>query len=299
MESIFLTINTTTSDTIIKLTANSVLTSGSHEFNNIDDAKNSPLVQQLFHLPFIKRVLISANFIALERFDIVEWDAVQEEVKQQIENYLNSGSELIIEDEPKKLTPVEIYSEVTPNPTVLKFVSNKRIVERDFEFKNIEEAKDSQLATELFNFPFVKEVFISENYVSITKFDVVEWSEITNEIRSFVKQFIAEGKTVVSNNIDLNTNTENTTQTVETENLDDVSKKIIEILDEHIRPAVAADGGNILFQSYNEKEKIVNVILQGACSGCPSSTITLKNGIENMLKQLIPGKIEEVVAVNY
>ncbi|WP_111706631.1 NifU family protein [Lutibacter citreus] len=299
MEPISFTINTTTSDTIIKLTATSVLTSGSHEFNNIDEAKNSPLVQQLFHLPFIKRVLISANFIALERYAIIEWDTVQEEVKEQIENYLNSGGELIIEEESKKLVPVEVYSEVTPNPAVLKFVSNKRIVEKDFEFKNIEEAKGSLLATELFNFPFVKEVFISENYVSITKFDIVEWSEVTNEIRSFVKQFIAEGKTVVSENIETNSKAENKIESTETENLDDVSKQIIDILDEYIRPAVAADGGNILFQSYNEEEKIVSVILQGACSGCPSSTITLKNGIENMLKQLIPGKIEEVVAVNY
>ncbi|WP_298367914.1 NifU family protein [uncultured Lutibacter sp.] len=299
MKPISLTINTTTSETIIKLTSTSVLTSGSYEYNNVDEAKNSPLAQQLFHLPFIKRVLISANFIALERFSIVEWADVQEEVKEQIESYLNNGGELLIEEQPKKIIPVEVYSEVTPNPAVLKFVSNKKIVDQDFEFKNIEEAKNAPLATELFKFPFIKEVFISENYVSITKFDIVEWSEITNEIRGFIKQFIAEGKTIVEKSTQTSAVDKKDIENNNTDDLDDVSKQIIGILDEYIRPAVAADGGNILFQSYNSEEKIVSVILQGACSGCPSSTITLKNGIENMLKQLIPGKIEEVVAVNY
>lgn len=300
METISLSINNTTSDTIIKFTASSILTSGSHEYNNVDEAKNSPLAQQLFHLPFIKRVLISANFIALERFSIVEWADVQKEVKEQIENYLNNGGVLITEETTKKLVPVEVYAEVTPNPTVLKFVSNKKLVEFDLEYKNIEEAKNSPLATELFNFPFVKEVFVSENYVSITKFDVVEWNEVTNDIRSYIKQFVAEAKTIVLEGTKPNTTKNETENTIsEAENLDDVSKQIVSILDEYIRPAVAADGGNILFQSYDENSKIVNVLLQGACSGCPSSTITLKNGIENMLKQMIPGKIEEVVAVNY
>ncbi len=298
MEAISLKIDTTTNNAIIKFTASTVLISGSYQFNNIDEAKNSPLAQQLFHLPFVKRVLISANFVAIEKFDIVEWSDVQEEVKEQIETSLNSPGVLILEEkEPQKKVPIEVYSEVTPNPSVLKFVANKKLVETDFEFKNIEEAKNAPLATELFNFSFVKEVFISENYVSVTKFDVVEWEEITVEIRSFIKQFIADGKKIVSMNIEQKKNTPSTIE--DTTNLDEVSKKIISILDEYIKPAVAADGGNILFQSYDANSQTVNVILQGACSGCPSSTITLKNGIENMLKQLIPGKIGEVVAVNH
>lgn len=298
MEAISLKIDTTTNNAIIKFTASTVLISGSYQFNNIDEAKNSPLAQQLFHLPFVKRVLISANFVAIERFDIVEWSDVQEEVKEQIETYLNNPGVLVLEEkEAQKKVPIEVYSEVTPNPSVLKFVANKKLVETDFEFKNIEEAKNAPLATELFNFSFVKEVFISENYVSITKFDVVEWEEITIEVRSFIKQFIADGKKIVSMNIEQKKNTPSTIE--DTTNLDEVSKKIISILDEYIKPAVAADGGNILFQSYDANSQTVNVILQGACSGCPSSTITLKNGIENMLKQLIPGKIGEVVAVNH
>lgn len=296
MEKISLKIERTTVDTIIKFSANTILTNGNYQFNNIDEAKKAPLAQQLFHLPFIKRVLFAVNFIALERYNIVEWVDVEKEVKEQLENYLNSGEPLIIETTSVKKIPVEIYAEVTPNPSVLKFVSNKKLVETDFEFKNIEEAKESQLAMELFNFPFVKEIFISENYVSITKYDIVEWNDVMTEIRSFIKEFIASGKTIVNTNI---TETQKPKTETNFTNLDDVSKQIINILDEYIKPAVAADGGNILFQSYEEKTKVVNVILQGACSGCPSSTITLKNGIENMLKQMIPGKIEEVVAVNY
>ena len=298
MKAITLYIEKTNSDTILKFSSNNILTSGSYDFNNIDEAKNSPLAQQLFHLPFVKRVFISANFIAIERFSIVEWADVQEEVKEQLENYINNNGVIISEEIVSKKIPVEVYAEVTPNPSVLKFVANKKLVETDVEYKNIEEAKNSPLATELFNFPFTKEVFISENYVSITKFDIVEWSEVTVEVRSFIKQFIANGNTIVNTTVEKPVKTI-TNNTSDSEKLDDVSLQIINILDEYIRPAVAADGGNILFQSYNQDSKIVNVILQGVCSGCPSSTITLKNGIENMLKQLIPGKIEEVVAVNY
>lgn len=295
MKNRVLKIEKTNTDTILKFTANDILASGSHQYNNIDEANNSPLAQQLFYLPFVKRVFISANFIALERFSIVEWDDVQDEVKEQIENYLNEGGVLVSEETAPKKIPVEVYAELTPNPSVLKFVANIKLVDNDLEFKNSEEAKNAPLAIELFNFPFVKEVFISENYVSITKKDTVEWGEITVEIRSFIRQFIADGKTIALENAVQKKVPEVYTPDVE---LDDVSKQIIDILEEYIKPAVAADGGNILFQSYSASSKTVNVILQGACSGCPSSTITLKNGIENMLKQLIPGKINEVVAVN-
>ena len=297
METISLKIDKTTTEAIIKFTASEVLISGSYQFNNIDEAKNSPLAQQLFHLPFVKRVFISANFIAVERFDIVEWSDVQEEVKEQIENYLNNPGVLVLEEtDSQQKTPVEIYAESTPNPSVLKFVANKKLVESDFEFKSAENTKDSPLATELFNFPFVKEVFISENYVSVTKSDTIEWGEITVEIRSFIREYIVADKTIVSANSQPK---ENTQTAIETDtNLDDVSKKVIDLLDQYVKPAVAADGGNIAFQSYDATTQTVNVILQGACSGCPSSTVTLKNGIENMLKQLIPGKISQVVAVN-
>lgn len=297
MSTITLHIEKTTNEAIIKFSANVILSKDTHQFGNIDEAKNSPLAQELFHLPFVKRVLISVNFIAVERYSIVEWADVQEELRTQLEDYLNNDGVILIEDTTSKKVPVEVYAEETPNPHVQKYVANKKLVINDLEYKDASEAKNSPLAIELFHFPFVKEVFISENYVSITKNEFIEWGEITVELRSFIKEYIAAGKTITNEVGEKQVkNIENTQNFAD---LDDVSIQIISILDEHIRPAVASDGGNILFQSYDVDTKVVSVLLQGACSGCPSSTITLKNGIENMLKQLIPGKIEEVVAINY
>ena len=287
----------TKNETILKFAAPTILTNGSYEFNNVDEAVNSPLAQQLFYLPFVKRVLISTNFIAIERFSIIEWKDVQEEVKEQIENYLNSGG--IVINEPKeeiKKIPVEIYAESTPNPSVIKFVANKMLVEVDYEFKNKGEAENTPLAKELFKFPYVKEVFISQNYIAIVKTESVEWLEITNDLRNFIRNYITNGNEIISKE----TEQIKSAAIIEESQVEmsEISQQIISILDEYVKPAVAADGGNIAFQSFNETTKTVNVILQGACNGCPSSTITLKNGIENMLKQLLPDKIEQVVALN-
>jgi len=298
MDNISVSIQPTNTATILKFVHTSIITNGSYEYNNIDDAKNSVLAQQLFHLPFVKKIYITANFIAIERYDIIEWVDVQEEVKSEIERYLNDGN-LIIDAEVKstKKVAIEIYAESTPNPGVMKFVANRMLTSQTFEFKNIDEAKDAPLAIELFKLPFIKEVFISENYVSVAKFDIAEWSEVANEVRSYIRQYIADGNIILNENI-VPKIVKSLATTTTVENLDETSQQIIDILDEYIRPAVAADGGNIQFESYDEKSKTVNVILQGACSGCPSSTMTLKSGIETMLKEMIPNKIESVIAIN-
>tara|TARA_B110000967_G_scaffold210029_1_gene269694 strand:- start:4429 stop:5328 length:900 start_codon:yes stop_codon:yes gene_type:complete len=293
-----ISIQQTSNPKIIKFETNSFLTKyESFEFSNIDDAKNSPLAQQLFHLPFVKKIYISGSFIAIERYDIIEWDAVQTEVGEQIENFLNQGGAILINEEKKK-NPVTVYAESTPNPGVQKFVANKKLVAQTFEFTSIEEAKLSPFATALFQFPFVKSIFIDKNYVSVTKYDIVEWESITLELREFIKSFIEDGKEMVS--ASAAKNLEKTTTQLDTayEALDDTSKEIINILEEHIKPAVASDGGNIVFESYNADTKTVKVILQGACSGCPSSTYTLKSGIEAMLKEMLAGRVEIVEAIN-
>ena len=297
MKDISVTIQATNNPTILKFVHTTSITNGSYEYNNIDEAKNSPLAQQLFYLPFVKKVFISANFIAIERYDIIEWSDVQEEVREQIKSYLNNGEAIISSDvKSSKKVAIEIYAESTPNPSVIKFVANKMLVSQTFEFKNIDEAKDAPLAIELFKLPFVKEVFISENYVSVTKFDIAEWSDVANEVRSFIREYITNGNTIISEKF-IKKETE-LSSIIAPENLDEVSQQIISILDEYIRPAVASDGGNIQFESYDKDSKTVNVILQGACSGCPSSTMTLKSGIETMLKQMIPNKIESVISIN-
>ncbi|MBT8186691.1 MAG: NifU family protein [Croceitalea sp.] len=297
MKEYHITLIETNNPAILKFEANHFLVRNNYEFKNIDEAKNSPLAQQLFYLPFIKTVYISGNFIALERFDIVQWNDVKDEVAQQLVEYLNADEPIVNEEVLSPQNAFTVYAEVTPNPAVMKFVANKMIVPSIFEFKNIDEAKDSQLAKQLFHFPYVKEVFFDQNYVSVTKFEVADWNEITNDVREFIRDFLSKGEPVVSPNL-VQTQAENTSTDAEAKVYDDTSKQIIDILEEYVKPAVASDGGNILFQSYEEDSKTVNVILQGACSGCPSSTFTLKNGIETMLKNMLGDKVSEVVALN-
>jgi Fe-S cluster biogenesis protein NfuA len=282
-------IKETQNPTIIKFELDDFICQNENfEYKNIDEAKNSPLAQQLFYLPFVKTVYISGNFIAIERFSIVEWADVQDAVAEQIEKYISDGGVIIIPEENKtKKQPVTVYGETTPNPATLKFVVNKLITKTALEFKNIDQTAPSPLAKALFSFPFVKEIFIDENYISITKYEVATWEEITLEIRTFIKQFIENGGQIIDE-LHIIENPKIEKQQIKNfENLDTTSQQIINILEEYVKPAVAADGGNILFDSYDEANKLVKVILQGSCNGCPSSTFTLKNGIENMLKSML------------
>ena len=271
----------------------------SFEFKNIDEAKTSPLAQQLFYLPFVKTIYISGNFIAIEKYSIVEWEDVKEAVAEQIEKFVNDGGTIITVDENKtKKQPVTVYGETTPNPSALKFVVSKMLTKNAIEFKNIDQTLASPLAKELFKFPYVKEIFIDENYISVTKYEINEWQEITLELRSFIKQYIENGGTVLDENYVATVTAEETIKAKEFDNLDVTSQQIINILEEYVKPAVQADGGNIAFDSYNENDKTVKVILQGACSGCPSSTFTLKSGIENMLKSMLNDEGIKVEAIN-
>ena len=289
----------TSNPTILKFETNEFITNHeSFEFNNIDEAQDSPLAQQLFYLPFVKKIYISGNFVAIERFNIVDWKDVQDEVSSQIQDYLNSGGVVINNNTEKKKIPVTIYAESTPNPSVIKFVANKKLVQGVFEFRSIDEAAYSPLASELFNFSFVKSVFFDENYVSITKYDVADWDDITMQLREFLKNYLENGKIIISENAPQKIKQSEDKLEQEFELLDETSKEIINILNEYVKPAVASDGGNIEFKSYDANTKVVKVILQGACSGCPSSTFTLKNGIENMLKEMLKDKISSVEAIN-
>src|SRR5690606_25826004 len=262
-----ITIVTTNDPKIIKLEANHFLVKGNYEYKNIDQAKDSPLAQQLFYLPFIKTVYIASNFVALERYDIVDWEDVKDEVAQQLVEYLNAGEPVVQEETDQKRVPISLYAEVTPNPAVMKFVCNRKIVPAVFEFKNIDQAKDAPLAKALFHFPFVKEVFLDENYVSVTKYEMADWEEINLELREFIREFLAEGKEAVSTKaIQQEEEREKAARANAPQLWDDTSRQIVDILDQYVRPAVASDGGNILFESYEEGSGTVKVILQGACS---------------------------------
>jgi Fe-S cluster biogenesis protein NfuA len=294
-----ITIRETANPAILKFEfPEAIVPRGQFEFKNIDEAKSSPLAQQLFYLPFVKTVFMSGNFIAIERYNIVEWDDVQNEVAEQIEAFVEKGGVLITEDAAPRKQAVTVYGEVTPNPSALKFVSNLRLTEIPAEFKDIDQADASPLAQELFKMPYVKEVFIDDNYVSVTKYDRYDWNEISQEIRTFIRQFIENGGTVIEKG-KLSESPKQEKQEIRNfDNLDTTSQRIVNILEEYVKPAVAADGGNILFDSYDETDKRVKVVLQGACNGCPSSTFTLKNGIENMLKDMLQDNEIKVEALN-
>jgi NFU1 iron-sulfur cluster scaffold homolog, mitochondrial len=292
-------IKETQNPTIIKFEFPDFITQNQNfEYKNIDEAQNSPLAQKLFYLPFVKSVYISGNFIAVERFSIVDWKDVQDDVAEQIEEFVSNGGKIIIEDTFVKKSPVSVYGETTPNPATLKFVVNKAVTKTALEFKNIDETKASPLAKELFSFPFVKEIFIDENYISITKYEIANWDQITLELRTFIKEFIENGGTVVDETLIVNDSKTEKQSIKNFDNLDVTSQQIINILEEYVKPAVAADGGNILFDSYDEQTKNVKVILQGSCNGCPSSTFTLKSGIENMLKSMLNDESIVVEALN-
>jgi len=290
------TIETTSNPAIIKFVFDKILTESSFEYNSIEDATNSTLVQQLFHLPFVKKVYITANFIAIEKHDILEWSEVQDEIKEIFSSYTSQNDSIFVEK--KEANLVEVYAESTPNPNVQKFVTNKLLSNQNIELTNKIDAENVPLALELFDFPFIKEVFISDNYVSIQKTNGLEWFEVNNELRDFIKEYLQSGRRIVSENYQQKSNLKNDEHIKFTPTNDDISKEIIAVLEEYIKPAVAGDGGNIQFLSYIPETKEVNVILQGACNGCPSSTITLKNGIEATLKQVLPGKIGTVNALN-
>lgn len=193
-------------------------------------------------------------------------------------------------------SPVMLYTEQTPNPETLKFVTNRMLYRGTADFKTIEAAQEwSPLAEALYGHPYVKGVYINNNFVTITKEFNYAWSDIMLSLKEFIKQYVEEEKVVVKEGF------EEAMAKIAAEHEEkmysgdeaELVKKIKELIDTYVKPAVEMDGGNIEFKSYNAG--VVTVIMQGACSGCPSSTVTLKSGIEGMLKRMVP-EVTEVVS---
>ena len=195
--------------------------------------------------------------------------------------------------------PFTIYAENTPNPNSMKFVANKLLIESDpIEFINAGSAAASPLAMKLFQLPFVSRVFIAGNYVAVNKIDAIEWHDVVMELRIMITEFLNDGNTVLDKaalklSQEVIASSE-ATDLDQREDLTELDLQISDILDEFVRPAVEQDGGAINFHSF--EKGVVTVNLRGACSGCPSSSLTLKSGIETILKRLVP-EVKEVVAV--
>lgn len=202
---------------------------------------------------------------------------------------------------------ITVYAELTPNPNSIKFVANQNLLTNGtVEYLQKEDAVDCPLAYQLFDFSGVKSVFITSNFVTITKIKELDWYDITNILREFIKGFLESGeklflkspfeeKSVVDNIAPVNGKepANNKPETVNPATSPEIEEKIKYMLDEYVRPAVEGDGGAIDFKSFDNG--IVTVILKGSCSGCPSSTLTLKAGIENLLKKMVP-QVTEVIA---
>lgn len=182
--------------------------------------------------------------------------------------------------------PVTIYTESNPNPNSLKFVADILLLEEGTaDYANPQSADNCPLAQDLFRFSFVRRVFITTNFITVTKAEDIEWDEITPMLRALIKAYLEESKPLFKEKIK--------TDYISADD-PEIVQKIKVLLDEYIRPAVESDGGAINFSSF--EDGVVKVELQGSCSGCPSSTVTLKAGIENLFKQMIP-EVKEVIAV--
>lgn len=189
---------------------------------------------------------------------------------------------------------ISIYTEMTPNPETMKFVANKLLYPgKSIDFADEAQASPSPLAKELFSFPFIKSVFIASNFVTLTKTNGTEdWQDVIPTVKQFMKEYLENGGMVINEDEIVVVKKQDASNTVHADD-DDVVKRIKELLENYVKPAVEMDGGAIQFKSYSDG--VVNLALQGSCSGCPSSMITLKAGIEGMMKRMIP-EVQEVVA---
>lgn len=286
-------IDQTPNPNILKFVCDETLTAGGLELSKEDSAEDSLLAQELLKFPFVSKVYITANFVAVQKIEGIEWEMVADEIKEIVNRHLKEGTILL---QFQKEDPFTLYVEMTPNPAVMKFVTNKLLYKGIAEAKNAENTENFPLAKELFTFEYVKEIFVTENYISVTKIQEADWNEIALELRYYLLDYLQSDREIISEKyVPLQNPYE---KTFVKKDYSDVELEINDIISEYIQPAVAGDGGNIQLIEFEEETKTARMLLQGACSGCPSSTITLKNGIETMLKQMMPGKVENVEAIN-
>ena len=278
---------------VMKFVADYNLIPGSIELDRTSDITEIPLAQELFNYPFIERIFITANFIAVAKQDTVEWDHVVGSLKNIIEDELLANPRIYLQ---KKREMYQIYAEMTPNPAVMKFVSTKLLMDGFVEVKSRDEAAEVPLAEAIFNeFDFAKEVFISDNFVAVTKKVSLEWHEVMVAVRAFIAEYLQNGGKI--SNLEPEKH-ESPVESLMNREYTETEQKISDILNEYVAPAVEGDGGKISLMEYVAETKTARMLLQGACSGCPSSTATLKGGIENVLKQFVPELVENVEAVN-
>ncbi|AZZ58534.1 NifU family protein [Riemerella anatipestifer] len=286
-------IEATENPRVMKFVADYNLIPGSLELDRNSDISEIPLAQELFNYPFVDKIFITANFIAVAKQDTVEWEHVVQSLKNVIEDELLANPRIYRQ---QRKEVYQIYAEMTPNPSVMKFVASRLLLDGFVEVKSREEATEVPLAQAIFKeFSFAQEVFISDNFVAVTKDDSVQWHEVMVVTRAFIAEYLQNGGEVSQKEPQKH---ENPVEKIINREYTDTEQKISDVLNEYVAPAVENDGGKISLMEYDESTKTAKMLLQGACSGCPSSTATLKGGIENVLKQFLPDLVEKVEAVN-
>lgn len=286
-------IEPTANPNVMKFVADYTLIPGSVELDRQADISDIPLAQELFNYPFITKIFISANFVAVAKEEQIEWEHVVESLRNVIEDELLANPRVYVQ---KVKQAHEIFAEMTPNPAVMKFAGNRLLIDGFVEVKTKEEADEVPLAKKLYeDFNFVKEVFISENFVAVTKDDSVQWHEVMVMVRSTIAEFLQAGNRISNKEPQKH---ENPVEKIINRDYTEDEQKISDILNEYVSPAVENDGGKISLLEYDAETKTAKMLLQGACSGCPSSTATLKGGIEQVLRNFLPDLVEKVEAVN-
>lgn len=279
---------------VMKFVADYNLIPGSLELDRQSDISEIPIAEELFNYPFVDKIFITANFVAVAKQDTVEWEHVAQSLKNVIEDELLANPRIYRPKNNK--VAYQIYAEMTPNPSVMKFVSSKLLLDGFVEVKSRAEANQVPLAQAIFKeFDFAQEVFISDNFVAVTKDDSVQWHEVMVTVRALIAEYLQAGGDIT--NLEPQKH-ESPVEKIINREYTDNEQKISDILSEYVAPAVENDGGKISLIEYDETTKTAKMLLQGACSGCPSSTATLKGGIENVLKQFVPDLVEKVEAVN-
>lgn len=286
-------IEATENPKVMKFVTDYQIIPGSVELDRTSNLEEIPLAQELFKFNFVEKIFITSNFIAIAKQDGVEWEFLAESLKIVITEQLEQNPRLYKQ---KVAKASSIFAEMTPNPSVMKFVSDKNLLAGFVEVKTKESADDVPLAKAIFEkFDFVKEIFISDNFVAVTKDETIEWHKVMIEMRAFIAEYLDNGG-VISNVVA--SNHASPVEQITNRSYTETEQKISDILMEYVAPAVENDGGKISLMEYVADTKTAKMLLQGACSGCPSSTATLKNGIENILKQFLPEVVENVEAVN-
>ena len=260
-------------------------------FPDVESAGRSPLAYKVFGFPWADSVKIAPQFVSITKQDWVDWDVLADPLANLIKEHLELKQPVLFEksrsgvsEEPKDMPPVEVRFEPTPNPNALKFVTNRHLSHSAHEFNTTEEAEASPFATKIFQFPWADGVFISQDFITIRKSEIVEWDAVSQPLADMIKEHMEQGLALFVDD----------SSSEISENDPPIVQQIKQILNQEIRPAVAMDGGDIVFQRFEDNR--VYLHMKGSCAGCPSSTMTLKQGIESRLRERIP-EVQEVIAI--